>query len=99
MPKHKPGDLVWKIPCAGFSAAPGWAQIQEQDGPDGPPPCLFCEDEAGCVEWATLWALPGQTREEALKALRNKKFIGMYCHVSECELAETPEHIDEQLVS
>ena len=85
------GDVVYKSQNAGFIGQPGWAYIPPRS--DNGIPCLGlngCVDP-DCAEWTDLWGLPGNTRDEALAALKAGTFLGNACHVSECEMGDGPD--------
>ena len=51
--------------------------------------CVFEHDDTSrCVEWDNVWTLPGNTRKEAMTHLINGNYLGINCHVSECEMAD-----------
>ena len=84
------GDIVYKRPNAGFIGQPGWAYIPSDS--DNSAPCLGlngCVDPE-CAEWTDLKGLPGETREKAVAALKAGTFLGLACHVAECEMRDGP---------
>lgn len=98
--KRKPGDLVWKIPLAGFVGEPGWGIVR------GPREdyCFSCDDE-NCGEWHEVVIL-GRTKADAEKRYQESQLedpIGVCCHVGECEMLDAeddslPKTLQELLV-
>ena len=99
--QHAP--IRWKVPGAGFVGAGGYVALIDRD-PD-PFPCTVYDGteeereahERTCREtWATVWALEGDTLEEARKSLAERRFLGAAYHLSDCELLDDrpPEHAD-----
>ena len=84
------GDIVWKEAHAGFTAWAGWVQIQPEEEPA---PCMLCDDRE-CVEWTDCWGLPGNTREQALAALKREETLGVLCHVSECQMHDDVQELE-----
>ena len=84
------GDVVYKRANAGFIGQPGWGYIPPDS--DNSAPCLGlngCVDPE-CAEWTDLWGLPGETEAEARAALAEGRFLGLACHVAECEMRDGP---------
>ena len=81
--------VMWKHPNAGMVGEASWVVGVDKD-PD-PAPCWRSWDAGhpdDCKEtWSTVWALPGETREEAEAALARLDFLGAAYHVADCELA------------
>ena len=47
------------------------------------------DTDVECYEtWNTVWALEGDTIEEARESLGKQKFIGISSHVTDCELLD-----------
>lgn len=76
--RRRPGDIVSKIPNAGFSQRSGLCLIPPNSKPI---PCFLCNDE-NCQEWPDLWEL-----DENLKPTGKN-----WCHVSECEMVDKEDN-------
>ena len=86
MPRRKfqSGGLVWKKASAGFIGLAGWGVLQPGKSSW---PCIICGN-SDCVEWDTIFMVKGKTREQAEQNASNGLYIGMACHVGECEMSK-----------
>ena len=86
------GQMVWKPAGRGF-LMPGAYGILQPDGMgagDWPPCLLDCGDER-CVEWSTIWMLPGGDDHAVAQAAHFAgQYLGAAYHVSACELEAAP---------
>ena len=87
--------IKWKVQGAGFVGAGGFVALVDRD--PAPFPCVVYDGpeedreahERTCREtWATVWALEGDTLEEARQALAESRFLGAAHHLSDCELLD-----------
>lgn len=49
-------------------------------------PCMRDCGDPDCQEWCNVWVLAGESRTEAIANLMAGRFVGVACHVSECEM-------------
>ena len=85
----------WKVAGAGMVWEAGFAALVDRN-----PTPFACTAYVGpsegmeahlqtCREtWATVWALEGDTLEEAKQALKEFRFRGVAYHVNDCELLD-----------
>ena len=87
--------IKWKVQGAGFVMEGGFVALVDRD-PD-PFACTAYDGPAEVAEahlstcretWATVWALEGDTLEEARQALAESRFRGVAYHVNDCELLD-----------
>lgn len=86
--------IKWRVGGAGFVMQGSWVYLADED--TDPFDCLQTwdlQDEVdhnpNCKErWNTVWALPGETREEAEAAHTAKTYLGSAYHVADCELLD-----------
>lgn len=92
---------MWKRAGAGFVGQAGWVALVQAD--EDPMPCFRTHDSdhpQDCVErWATVFGLPGETREQAVEALGRSEYLGAAHHLSDCDLSEEPPGADEDAAS
>ena len=88
--RRKAGDVVFKPGFVGFIREGAYALICEEDE-DWQMCCVLSCGDDDCMEWMDVWMLPGNTVEEANEARRNENYIGLACHVSECEMYDSKE--------
>lgn len=84
----QPGQVVWKLPYAGFGVYGGYAQIA-QDTEYEPGGCMAGCDNPDCGEWMDLFMLWGRNRAEAVENLVAGRYAGIACHVSDCQMTLT----------
>ena len=89
--RRNPGDIIVKLPYAGFVGQTAYAVIQEEDTDDHIPCMLDCGDPE-CVEWIDVFLLPGDSMAEATEALKREEYLGSAYHVSECQMADDAGH-------
>ena len=87
--------IRWKVPGAGFIGAGGFVALVDRNpdpyactGYGGPPEDMETHLRTCRETWATVWALEGDTPEEARQALAERRFLGAAYHLSDCELLE-----------
>lgn len=85
----------WKVPTAGMVWQGSFVALVDRD-----PHPFACTAYAGppegeedhlqtCREtWAEVWALEGDTLEEAKQALAESRFRGTAYHINDCELLD-----------
>ena len=90
--RREAGEIIYKLPYAGFVGQTAYGVIQEED-PDDHIPCMLSCGDAECVEWIDVWLLPGDSRAEAIEALKREEYLGAAYHVSECMMADDKDII------
>ena len=87
--------IMWKVAGAGMVWEGGFVALVDRD-----PDPFACTAYGGPVEgmeahlntcretWATVWALEGDTLEEARQALAESRFRGIAYHLNDCELLD-----------
>ncbi len=88
-------EIKWKIPGAGFVMQGAFVVLVDRD-PDpyactaygGPPEDVEAHLRTCRETWATVWALEGDTLEEARQSLAERRFCGSAYHVNDCELLD-----------
>ena len=88
--RREAGDIIYKLPYAGFTGQQAYGVIQEED-PDDHIPCMLDCGDAECVEWIDIYLLPGDSLAEAAEALEREEYLGVAYHVSECQMADDKE--------
>lgn len=75
--RRKQGDIIWKVPNAGFCGKPGFGIIPDNSLPDV---SLFCEcGDKECQEW-DVYPIDDAGNPTG----------GIWCHVCECEMLDEP---------
>ncbi len=87
--------IRWKVTGAGFVMQGGFVALVDRDpdpfactGYSGPPEGMEAHLITCRETWATVWALEGDTLEEARQALAESRFRGVAYHVNDCELLD-----------
>ncbi|MCY4529744.1 MAG: hypothetical protein OXD46_12020 [Chloroflexi bacterium] len=88
-------EIKWKIPGAGFVMQGGFVALVDRN-PDpyactaygGPPEDMEVHLRTCRETWASVWALEGDTLEEARQSLAERRFCGSAYHVNDCELLD-----------
>ncbi len=87
--------IRWKVTGAGFVMQGGFVALVDRN-PDpyactaygGPPEDMETHLRTCRETWATVWALEGDTLEEARQSLAERRFSGSAYHVNDCELLD-----------
>ena len=91
----KTAPVKWKSAGAGFVGQPGWVVCVDRD--EGPMECWRVGEEPGhpdsCSEtWATVFGLPGESRQEAEAARDRGQYLGASYHLADCDLLDEKQH-------
>ena len=88
-------EIKWKIPGAGFVMQGGFVALADRNPAPyactaygGPPEDMEAHLRTCLETWATVWALEGDTLEEARQSLAERRFCGSAYHVNDCELLD-----------
>ena len=87
--------IRWKVTGAGFVMQGGFVALVDRN-PDpyactaygGPSEGMEAHLSTCRETWATVWALEGDTLEEAKQALAESRFRGAAYHLNDCELLD-----------
>ena len=91
--------IKWKVPTAGMVWRGSFVVLAVRDPHpfactaydydfDDPPEEMEAHLSACRETWAEVWALEGDTLEEAKRALEESRFRGTAYHVNDCELLD-----------
>ena len=87
--------IKWKVQGAGMVMKGGFVALVDRDpypfactGYGGPAEGMEAHLRTCRETWATVWALEGDTIEEARQALAESRFRGVAYHVNDCELLD-----------
>ena len=87
--------VKWKVPGAGMVLEGRFVVLVDRDpdpfactGYGGPPEGMDAHLSTCRETWATVWALEGDTLEEARQSLAESRFRGIAYHLNDCELLD-----------
>ena len=88
--------VLYKLPYAGMAMQGFWVVGVDKD--DDAWSCTAGTEPGhpeDCIErWSTMWALPGDSLEEAHAALARQEFLGPVYHVNDCELVKEKPRVE-----